>query len=181
MPSFVRCLLALVVMVMLGGCSGVMTQSMGSNRDFDYLTNDRDTHVVVRGDPFATGQDRFANRVVAAMQGRDWLGSTRFRTSPGPSSHKYVKVVMLFNGPGQTTAFQLCETPDRFGSVKPAPGLHVLAAFCVSGHPERVVEASASGVKSMLTPLFTQLIAQTTAELSRSHRRGDNEGDSGDK
>ena len=181
MSSLVRCLLPLVVMLILGACSAVTTQSMGSNRDFDFLTIDRDTHVVVRGDPFATGQGRFADRVVAAMQGRDWYGRARFRTSPGLNSHKYVKVVMLFNGPGQATAFQLCETPERFDSTGPAPGLHVLAAFCVGGHPERVVEARTGGINSTQAPAFAQLIAQTTLELSRSRRGGGNDGDSGDK
>ena len=154
-------------MLILGACSGVTTQSMGSNRDYDFLTIGRDTHVVVRGDPFATGQGRFADRVVAAMQGRDWYGRTRFTTSPGSNSHKSVRVVMLFNGPGQATAFQLCERPERFKSVEPAPGLRVLAAFCVSGYPERVVEATAGGINSAQAPAFTQLIAQTTFELSR--------------
>ncbi len=184
MTSYARCLFSLVVplvvIAVLGGCSAVMTQSMGGNRDFEYLTHGRVTHVVVRGDPFGAGQGSFANQVVAAMQGHDWNGRARFRTSPGPRSHKYVKVVMLFNGPDQTTAFQLCETPERFRSVDKAPRLHILAAFCVSGHPERVVEASASGVKTPHTAKFAQLIARTTVELSRSARRG-TDNDNGDK
>ncbi len=147
-----------------------MIQAMGENRDFPYLTHGRVTPVVVRGNPFTTGQGRFADRVVAAMQGRDWWGQSRFKAAKAPRPNNGApgngaKVVMLFNGPGRITAFQLCETPERFESTGPA-GLRVLAAFCVDGIPDRIVEASAGGIKSPLTPAFARLIGQITLDLS---------------
>ena len=122
MSPIVRSIPLLGLMLILGACPGATTQSRGENRDYDFLTNGRDTQVVVRGDPFAIGQSNFASRVVAAMQGRDQTGRSRFVTSPGPSSHKHVKVVMLFNGPSRTTKFQLCKNPERYNSMQPAPG-----------------------------------------------------------
>lgn len=167
MSPMVRSLAPLVLMLVLGACAAVTTQSMGDNRDFLYLTHGRDTPVVVRGDPFATGQGRFADRVVAAMQGRDWYGQARFAAAKQTTPGKGAKVVMLFNGPGQATAFELCEQPQRFDSVDPAPGLRILAAFCVGGVPERVVEARTGGINSTQVPASAQLIAHTTLELSR--------------
>ena len=167
MTPMVRSLLPLVVMLIPGACSAVMIQAMGENQDFPYLTHGRDTPVVVRGNPFATGQGRFTDRVVAAMQGRDWWGQARFKAAKAPRPGNGARVVMLFNGPGQITAFKLCETPERFDSTGPAPGLRVLAAFCVDGVPDRIVEASAGGINSTQAPAFAQLIAQITLELSR--------------
>ncbi len=164
-----------VVMAMLGGCSGVMIQAMGENRDFPYLTHGRVTPVVVRGNPFAGGQGGFAARVVAAMQGRDWWGQARFKAArqprPGTRATGFrapgngAMVVMLFNGPGRVTGFQLCATPERFRSTG-SGGLRILAVFCVDGIPDRTVEARVSGIKSPLTPAFARLIGQVTLDLS---------------
>lgn len=180
MSSLVRSLLPLVVMLILGACSVGMIQAMGENRDFPYLTHGRDTPVMVRGNPFATGQGRFADRVVAAMQGHDWWGQARFSAAKALTPGNGARVVMLFNGPRQITGFQLCETPERFESTGPAPGLRVLAAFCVDGIPDRTVEASAGGINSAQAPAFTRLIAQITLELSRQEADTDvGESDSG--
>lgn len=180
MASYARSLLSLAVplfvMALLGGCSTALIQAMGENQDFPYLIVGRDTPVVIRGNPFTGGQRRFADRVVAAMQGRDMLGHARFKTSRQPrpgyratgfrDSGNGAMVVMLFNGPGQVTGFQLCATPERFQSTGSAGGLRVLAVFCVDGQPDRIVEATVSGIKSPLTRAFTRLIAQVTLELS---------------
>ena len=71
MISMVRFLPLIILMLVLGGCPSFTMQTTGSNDDFKFLTTDHDTHVVVRGNPFPSGQGRFADRVVAAMQGRD--------------------------------------------------------------------------------------------------------------
>ncbi len=168
----VRGLVILCAVVMLGGCSGESLRLNSEYSDsysihyFAYLTSGRDTRVVVRGNPFKMDSAGFARSVTAAMQGNHWGARTHFTTTPGPSAHQDFKVVLLFNGPENVTAHELCARPERFDSVAGASKLRVLAAWCYDGVAETEVEAwTMSSVTDPRSSRFREFMAQVTMTL----------------
>lgn len=168
----VRGLILLWAVVMLGGCSG---ESMRLNSEysssysihyFAYLTSGRDTRVVVRGNPFDMDQAGFARSVTAAMQGNHWGPRTHFTTTPGPSAHKDFKVALLFNGPENVTADELCASPERFDSVAGTGNVRVQAAWCYGSVAETEVEAwTRFSITDPRSSRFRDLMAQVTMTL----------------
>ena len=164
-------LLSLAFMLALGGCSGgaVRTTSdhshLYTHGTFVYLTSGRDTRVVVRGNPFNMDRKAFEKAVTDAMQGQHFGPRTNFTTGPSETARTDIRVVMLFNGPETVLAHQLCEAPEKYGSVKEGDGLHVTAAFCSDNYPLTEVYAWAGAVPGVESPTFARLVAQTTMDL----------------
>ncbi len=165
-------LLSVAFMLMLGGCLGGAIKTVASQTGsyshglFVYLTSGRDTRVVVRGNPFNMDRKAFANAVTDAMQGQHWGPRTHFTTGPSETARKDIRVVMLFHGPQTVLAHELCEAPEKFGSVNGGDGLHLTAAFCSGSVAWTEVFAWAGPVvTSTQVPGFARLVARTTLEL----------------
>ncbi len=164
-------LLSVAFMLVLGGCLGGAIKTVASQTSsyshglFVYLTSGRDTLVVVRGNPFNMDQKAFANAVTDAMQGQHWGPKTHFTTGPSETARKDIRVVMLFHGPQTVLAHELCEAPEKFGSVNGGDGLHLTAAFCSGSVAWTEVYAWAGSVPDVNSPTFARLVAQTTREL----------------
>ena len=164
-------LLSIAFMLVLGGCLGGAVRTVSDHSliythgEFVYLTSGRDTLVLVRGNPFNMDRNAFANAVTDAMQGQHFGPRTNFTTGPSETARKDIRVVMLFNGPETVLAHQLCEAPEKFGSVQDGKALHVTAAFCSYNYPLTEVYAWAGSVSGTESPTFARLIAQTTMEL----------------
>ncbi len=155
-------------LLILGACS-VRTEAQSSHlysyRNFVETSGGRDTLVVVHGNPFDMDQKAFEKAVIDAMQGQNWGPRTNFTAGPSKTARKDIRVVMLFNGPQTVPAHELCQAPERFGSVNGGNGLHVTAAYCNGGRLLTEVNGRAGSVTGAKAPGFTRLVGQTTREL----------------
>ena len=155
-------------LLMLGACS-VRTEAQSSHlysyRNFVETSGGRDTLVVVHGNPFDMDQKAFEKAVIDAMQGQNWGPRTNFTAGPSKTARKDIRVVMLFNGPQTVPAHELCQAPERFGSVNGGNGLHVTAAYCNGGRLLTEVNAWTDPVAGTKAPNFARLVIRTTREL----------------
>ncbi len=181
--AVIRRFLVLTGMLMLSACAADVVRTVTefspiySHDDFVYSTAGRDTRVIVRGNLFKMEQGQFERAVAAAMQGQNLGPDIHFTTTPGPTAHKDFKVVILFNGPGNIMAYQLCESPRRYSSVAQDAGVTVLAAWCYGDEPETEVIAATGPVAGPQSPHFRSLIAQLTMALFPLRKTDDDDGD----
>ncbi len=157
-----------VLALVLGGCAGqAMTVNNHSTSylwsDVRYAQEGRDTRVVIRGNPFGLKKPTFEKAVLDAMRGQQMWIETNFTATPA-NAHKDFKVVILFNGPDDVLAEDLCSVPGTLNSVSGSAGFRLQAAWCYGDDPETQVMGSA-GADSVKSPGFAALIAQTTREL----------------
>ncbi len=170
-------LLSLAFILVLGACSSGAIKTVASQTgrysfgEFIYLTNGRDTRVVVRGNPFNMDRKAFEKAVTDAMQGQHWGPRTHFTTGPSETARKDIKVVMLFHGSETVLADELCASPEKFGSVNGGDGLHLTAAFCSGSVAWTEVFARAGPVTGTQDPGFARLVARTTLELFPQERK----------
>jgi len=151
----------------------------------NYAMNGRDTFVIVQGGGYGVEQTAFRQAVLDNMQKSRAGLNTRFTSTPQNNPNKDYKVVMLFNGPVNAKATDLCRRPDQYASVTPMAGseTHVLAAFCQFDSLLTQVSGRAAGVTTLADARFTSLIRQTMTDLfpkndEDSKRDGGSSGDS---
>ncbi len=164
-------LLRLAFMLTIAASSGCTVKSV-ANRSTSYsygefvsLTRNRDMLVVVRGNPFNMDQKAFEKAVIDAMQGQNWGPGANFKAGPSETAGKEFRVVMLFNGPKTVLTGELCQAPEKFGSVKGGDGLRVRAVYCNKDVPLTEVNAWTDPVAGTKAPNFARLVIRTTREL----------------
>ena len=163
------CLAALAI----GGCSlpGVRLNSEYNPSTYDYLNfalyhADRDTRVVVHGNPFGMAAADFAKAVTDNMQGANFGRRSNFTTTPGKSAEKNLRVVMAFNA--DTDSYGLCET-DTVKARPTGPTLRLTAAWCFGDRQDSLVEAEVDVSKGVDDPRFRELVQETVLNLFPTH------------
>ena len=177
--------LSFAFLAVLGGCAGVAstvasTSTLYSYREFVLASDGRDTIVVVRGNPFGMDRKAFEKAVTDAMQGQNYGPRTNFTTGPTENAKKEFKVVILFNGSQTVLADNLCKAPEKYGSRNGAKGLHVTAAYCWEDESLTEVDGWAGAVAGADSPVFAELIGQTTLELFPNRNKHDDRDNRGD-
>ena len=162
--------LSFPLLLVLSGCAGgvstvASTGTLYSFGEFVLASGGRDTIVVVRGNPFEIDQKTFEKAVTDAMQGQNFGPRTNFTTEPTENTKKEFKVVILFNGSQTVLADNLCKAPEKHGSRDGAKGLRVTAAYCWEDESLTEVDGWAGAVAGADSPVFAELIGQTTLEL----------------
>ncbi len=168
MPVKIKHFAAAAALV-LGACSAdhVRLQSEYNQSTYHYLNFtlyhvDRDTKVMVHGNPFAMEPKAFAKAVIDTMQGANFGRRTNFTTTPGKSAEKNLMVIMAFNA--EVGIYELC----RGGHVKTSPRkneLKLTAAWCFDGRQDSLVEAVVGPAKGVNDPRFRSLVRQTVLDL----------------
>ena len=141
-------------------------RSTYTHRNFDTYHADRDTKVVVHGNPFGMEAAAFAKAVTGHMQGANPGRRTNFTTTPGKSAAKNFWVVMAFNA--EVGINELCRG-KRF-KIRPSSGaLSLRAAWCFDGRQDSRVTASVGAPEDANDPRFRALIRQTVLHLFPRH------------
>ena len=162
--------IALAAMVVLmGACSAdhvrlqsQFNQSTYDHRNFTLYHGDRDTKVVIHGNPFDIDPAAFAKAVTDTMQGANMGRRTNFTTTPGKSAEKNLLVVMAFNA--RVGIYQMCQGTDI--ETRPrSQGLTLTAAWCFDGRQDSLVEAEVGAAKGVDDPRFRALVRQTVLNL----------------
>lgn len=159
--------MALATLTACVGDGPAFVAEYGTNYDyntFNLYHRNRDTLVVIHGNPLGMDEAAFATAVTDAMQTRNSAIHTHFTTKSGGSTENNLRVVLAFNKqPGNAG---LCEgTPTR---DIPTPGksiTQVYGAWCWSDRPEMEVIAYVSPITSVSDPRFLKLVADATREL----------------
>jgi hypothetical protein len=169
MPVKIKYFAAAAALV-LGACNTglvrLQTEHNQSNYDFFNFTNyhgDRDTRVIIHGNPFAMDRAAFAMAVTDNMQGANPGRRTNFTTTPGKSAVKNLWVVMAFNV--DMDAYDLC----RDQTIKTRPQgrrpLALAAAWCFDGRMDSIVQAEVGPAGNADDPRFRALVSQTVLSL----------------
>lgn len=158
------CFIALAI----SGCSAsaVRLNSEYAPSTYDHLNfslyhADRDTRVVVYGNPFATASADFGKAVTDRMQGANFGRPTNFTTTPGKSAEKNLRVVMAFNADAEI--YGLCS--GKVATTPTASALRLTAAWCFGDRQDSLVEASVNGANGVNDPRFRALIQETVLNL----------------
>jgi hypothetical protein len=165
MPVNVKLLLCLAA-ITIGGCSGASVRlnaeynrSTYDHLNFSLYHADRDTKVVVHGNPFAMAS-----------------------TTPGKSAERNLRVVMAFNAAEDDT-YDLCGGKVDTRTSKGA--MRLSAAWCFGDRQDSFVEAEVNGAGGINDPRFRALIQQTVLNLFPTHMDrelfGDDNGDDSPK
>ena len=162
------CFLALA----MSSCSAstVRLNSEYAPTTYDYLNfslyhADRDTWVVVYGNPFAMASADFGKAVTDRMQGANFGRPTHFTTTPGKSAERNLRVVMAFNA--EADIFGLCS--GKVGIKPPESALRLTAAWCFGDRRDSLVEAEVNGANGVNDPRFRALIQETVLNLFPTH------------
>jgi hypothetical protein len=158
-----------VTVVLLGACSAdhvrlqsEYNRSTYDHRNFTLYHGDRDTKVVIHGNPFGMDPAAFAKAVTGNMQGAHFGRRTNFTTTPGKSAEKNLMVVMAFNA--RVGIYQLCSGGDI--ETRPqGPQLTLTAAWCFDGRQDSLVNAVVGAAKGVDDPRFRALVRQTVLNL----------------
>ncbi|MEE8084754.1 MAG: hypothetical protein V3T46_06005 [Alphaproteobacteria bacterium] len=157
------------MVVVIGACSAdyvrlqsTFNRSTYDHRNFALYHGDRDTLVVVHGNPFAMDPAAFAKAVTDNMQGANPGRRTNFTTTPGKSAEKNLLVVMAFNA--RVGIYQLCQGTD-IETRRLSHQLTLTAAWCFDGRQDSLVEAVVGPAKGVGDPRFRALIRQTVLNL----------------
>ena len=155
--------------VLMGACSADhvrlqsdYNRSTYDHRNFTLYHGDRDTKVIIHGNPFDMDRAAFAKAVTDTMQGAHFGRRTNFTTTPGKSAEKNLWVVMAFNA--RVGIYQLCQGTD----IETRPRSRVLtltAAWCFDGRQDSLVEAVVGQAKGVDDPRFRALVRQTVLNL----------------
>ncbi len=162
------------VALVVGACASdnvhVQSQqnrSTYSHSNFDKYHANRDTEVVIHGNPFGMKAAAFAKAVTGDMQGANPGPRTNFTTTPGKSAQKNLWVVMAFNA--RVGINELCRA-KRFETRVSEGTLSLRAAWCFDGRQDSLVTASVGTPEDVNDPRFRALIRQTVLNLFPRHR-----------
>ena len=134
--------------------------------NFGLYHADRDTKVVIHGNPFGMEAAAFAKSVTGHMQGANPGRRTNFTTTPGKSATKKLWVVMAFNA--EVGIYGLCR--DKSFKTRPTEGtLSLRAAWCFDGRQDSRVTASVATPEDVNDPRFRALVRQTVLSLFPRH------------
>jgi hypothetical protein len=159
--------------LVLGACSGayvfLQSQYNPSTYDFNNFSTyhaERDTRVVIHGNPFNMNAAAFARAVTDQMQGANNGRRTNFTTSPGKSAEKNLRVVMAFNAVNGD--YDLCEGKPI--ETKPTKNmLRLTAAWCFADRQDSMVEATVGAAKGVGDQRFRDIVQQTVLNLFPTH------------
>jgi len=162
--------IAVAAMVMLvGACSAdhvrlqsEYNRSTYDHRNFTLYHGDRDTKVVIHGNPFDMDHAAFAKAVTGNMQGAHFGRRTNFTTMPGKSAEKNLMVVMAFNA--RVGIYELCQGGD-IETTPRGDQLTLTAAWCFDGRQDSLVTAVVGLAKGVDDPRFRALVRQTVLNL----------------
>jgi hypothetical protein len=131
--------------------------------------------VAVTGGAFGLTPMMLANITVDNMQGADWGPHAKFTALPGPNTTRMYHYVMMWNGPRDVTAAELCANPrqPRPGDPAASAGGRVvlIGALCRFDKATNGVTASASNVTGPGDVKMRQVIVAAVQELTRPNQR----------
>ena len=131
--------------------------------NFDTYLADRDTKVVIHGNPFDMNTEAFKKAVTDNMQGANPGRRTNFTTTPGKSVQNNLWVVMAFNT--DIGAYNLCQDQNIKTRAQGSRPLSLAAAWCFDGHQDSLVEAEVGPARDVNDPRFRALVSQTVLNL----------------
>ncbi len=158
--------------LVLGACAGAVhlqsdyAESTYDFNNFSLYHAERDTLVVVHGNPFDMDAAAFGRAVTDHMQGANNGRRTNFSTRPGKSAEKNLRVVMAFDA--DIGVYELCQG----GPIKTKPRkdrLSLTAAWCFADRQDSMVEATVGPVKGVGDPRFREIVRQTVLNLFPTH------------
>lgn len=155
----------------VAGCDGPVTVNSwrgGANPMFTYAAADRDLHMDVIGNPFASPKEQLEVATVDAMQGRIQGQPTHLTTSPSASARTDSRLVIAFDALPSVSAEKLCITPDPAAVPLKTAGsarLESALAFCYRETPYAEVRGSMSRPQSPTDPAFRRLVSAMATSL----------------
>jgi hypothetical protein len=173
MSRSLTCAAAVLLLLAACGADQVRLQTYRNRSTYDYLNYstyhaDRDTRVVVLGNPFAMDAPAFARAVTDTMQGANFGRPTNFTTTPGPSAERNLWVVMAFNA--EVGPYELCR--GRAVETRPrTDALTLAAAWCFDGREDILVTAAVGPARDVNDPGFRAVVRQTVLNLFVSETR----------
>jgi hypothetical protein len=168
----IRRLAAITLLSGLSACGTVSTngQVASNYRESDYSVagHNRDMWVVVAGSVPGSDAATLQQQTLATMQRYAGI-KTHFTATPRNHNREY-KTVLLFNGPDNIQASELCRNSNP--QVAPASGgdLRLQAVFCRNDQFLTEVHADARGGNSLSNPNFNALIRQTMTGIYAAAR-----------
>ena len=156
--------------LVLGACStGIVrlqtehNQSNYDYRNFALYHSERDTRVIIHGNPFGMDRAAFSKAVTDNMQGANPGRRTNFTTTPGKSIQNNLWVVMAFNT--DIGAYNLCQDQNIKTRAQGSRPLSLAAAWCFDGQQDSLVEAEVGPARDVNDPRFRALVSQTVLNL----------------
>ena len=181
MKKITRWLLGVAATATLVGCNAV---SVVENYQTDFFTpreyaadaSKGEMPVAVTGGAFGLDPNTLSDVTVRNMQGADWSPHARFTAVPGPDTTRMYHYVMMWNGPRDVTAADLCVNPRQpqpAAAAASAGGDVVLVgALCRFDKATNGVTATAGDVTGPGDVKFRQVIVTAMQELTRPNQRG---------
>ncbi len=174
MPRWSMLIPSLATIVLLAACesSGVRLQANYSEATYDHNNfvlyhGNRETPVVLAGNPFAIGKGAFDRTVIEAMQGANPGPRTLFTQAPADVGTEGWRVVMVFD-PVLSAAGLCSGAPAPSGRASET--VRLVAAWCWGQRLDSEVTAwLPRPVPGPDDPAFTALLRQTVAHLFRQH------------
>jgi hypothetical protein len=172
---------ALLFLLAAAGCAATGTPRFSERldpqyqpQDFNEFLSGRDGRVIVVGDPFGMGTDRFASAVVALMPNSREGRTTHFTLTPGPNAHPQARVVLAFN---TTSSANLCAVTPASATAAPAAApaaapttggeivLHMGWCLDGKGAPQSEIIGRLAGARGIDDEGFRKMIASATDYL----------------
>ena len=154
----------------LAGCAGQTTlynayvATPYTPTEFGVGAGRKDLRVEVRGDPFAMGQQAFAEATVEILQRfQPRPQPTRFTLEPGENSNPAYRMQLLFDAPRAVNPISGCRNPPV--AETDAATVRVSAMFCRNQGTLTQVSGEVGGVTSVDDPGFAQLMQQIVIAL----------------
>ena len=141
--------------------------------EFATAASPGELRIVIVGDPFSVGRERFDEAVIEAMDGHHFGPPVEFTTAAEAHVSPHHTVVMMFDAPISTSEVALCQTSPSAGqpataTTQPAPSpdqpVYVMAAFCQDGQTLTYLGGvmARSGLDD---PRFRDFVGQVTMQL----------------
>lgn len=140
--------------------------------EFAFAGSTGSLRLVVTGDPFLLGRERFGKAVSEAMYGNHFGPRVEFTTDPKAEVTGSYKVVMMFDAPLSAGEATVCKTSPAAESAaataseesSPDRPVHVVAAFCRGPQPLTNL-AGVMARTGVDDPAFLDFVAQMTLRL----------------
>jgi hypothetical protein len=131
--------------------------------------------VAVSGGAFGLNPNQLSDVTVRNMQGADWSPHAKFTAVPGPNTTRVYHYVMMWNGPDDVTAAQLCANPRQAQASAPAASaggdVVLTAGLCRYDKATNGVTASATNVTGPGDVKFRQVVQAAMLELTRPNQQ----------
>jgi len=175
----IRCVLAVLALLGLGGCddiSIVEDQSTGlfSPEEYAHDAARGDIPVAVLGSAYGVSGERLARIVVEHMQGADWEPHARFTVAGEPTASRVYSYVLMFNGPLDVTSAALCAQAAHsapMGEGADASKVRVVAGLCRDNKVATGVTARAGNISGIGDERFHTLIVAIAQALTRPNQQ----------